>query len=366
MKNNKWKIRKIAIVSIFILAVGAQFFAIKKYIKDSNPYKEIQHPLGDDAIKNGVVVDENMDKRDIDAKTFGNITTKIKEKHKKKKDEHYYTLGDLGSIAVRMKPVVLPMPPEGLTVDNITRVPSPINQNSLNKPFKKYVVFYPQHQDDEVLWAGSAIRAAINERGADHVFIALVSSGTGHKIFKEGHFKNMTLKEKAEYRNREFLESCKSLGIPRKNIFFLYKERSDWKTDFNFERKFALKMEKKYKSVTHITHSYKYDDHFMHRANGETLYKLWKNGGIDDLRFFIKPFLLKYVDAENNYLNVYSVHTQKDYDMVKNACKAYKYVNFDKARYGIGYKTDYMSFDKLVYDRNERSFIIVQNNKKRG
>ena len=35
--------------------------------------------------------------------------------------------------------------------------------------FKDNVVFYSQHQDDETLWAASAIIEAINEVGADHV-----------------------------------------------------------------------------------------------------------------------------------------------------------------------------------------------------
>lgn len=86
--------------------------------------------------------------------------------------------------------------------------------------YKDYVIFYPQHQDDEVLWAGSAIRYAIRARGADHVLIALVSSGTGHKIFKKNEFKNMTQRQKAEYRNREFMESCRHLGIPKKKYIF--------------------------------------------------------------------------------------------------------------------------------------------------
>ena len=37
--------------------------------------------------------------------------------------------------------------------------------NYSHKKFKDYVVFYVQHQDDEVLWAGSAIVNAIKERG---------------------------------------------------------------------------------------------------------------------------------------------------------------------------------------------------------
>lgn len=359
-ERNRFIIVLVPIIFMIYMGVG---FLFDISDKDFNkPYEEIETPLDEKGIVDGVVIDDQKDKKDISEKTF----EANKKKEKKEKKDHYYTLGDIGKATNRLKPVKIIRPPKGMNVDNISQVPDPQNTNKNNMPFKDYVVFYPQHQDDEVLWAGSAIREAINARGRDHVFIVLVSSGTGHKIFKKPEFKNMSLKEKAEFRNREFLESCKALGIPRDNIYFIYKQRGDWKTDFKLERDFALKMEKKYKSVTHITHSYKYDDHFMHRANGQTLYELWKKGQISDLRFYIKPFLLEYVDATKNVLNVYSVNKIEDYNRIKEACMAYKYINAKKMRNGIGYKTDFLSFDALVYDQGEKSYIIIQNNKTEG
>lgn len=363
-------VNKKRLLLVFVAIVAGQFMIIKSDYFDKNidrdkPYEEIEATLMDDSIENGVVVDDKKDIRDINKSTFEYNTKKEKKEAKKKKDP-YYTLGDIGKAPRRLDKIIAIRPPKGKNVDNINRRPDPNKNNDKNKPFARYVIFYPQHQDDEVLWAGSAIRDAIRKRGRNNVFVALVSSGTGHKIFSEKQFDGLDIKEKAEYRNREFLDSCKNLGIPRKNIFFIYKERGDWKTDFKLEREFALKMEKKYKSVTHITHSYKYDDHFMHRANGQTLYDLWTKDKIKDLRFYLKPFLVEYVDASNNTLNVYTVNNQEDYNRIKNACRSYKYVDPRKKRAGIGYRTDYLSFDSLVYDPNQKSYIIIQNNKKKG
>lgn len=369
---SKWKkyINKKTIAVLLITVIGGQILLIKNNYFDSDTknvksYNEIQHPLNDNSIKDGVLVDEKKDKRDINEKVFEKNSKKEKKMAKKKNDT-FYTMEDIADVPNRLKPVKLLAPPKGMNLDNINETPDYVNSNNLNVPFKDYVVFYPQHQDDEVLWAGSVIRDAINRRGASHVFVALVSSGTGHKMFKTGEFKNMTDKERAELRNREFISSCRSLGVPQENIIFIYKERDDWKTDFKLERDFAIKMEKKYKSVTHFTHSYKYDDHFMHRANGETLYKLWQEGQIKDLRFYLKPFLVKYVDASKNTLNIYSASSKKDYDMIKEACKAYKYTDVNKRRAGIGYKTDWLSFDTLVFDKNEKSYVIIQTNKTKG
>ena len=48
-----------------------------------------------------------------------------------------------------------------------------------NREFNQNVVFYPQHQDDEVLWGGSAILRAIETCGKDNVYVVLVSDGLG-------------------------------------------------------------------------------------------------------------------------------------------------------------------------------------------
>lgn len=367
-KNNHINKKRVLVFSVLIFfcqILLIKFDYFDGSIDKDKPYDEIEHALSDESIDNGIVVNEKKDARDINETTF-KANTKKERIDAKNKKEPYYTLGDIGKAPSRLKPVIIKRPPKGMTVDNINMKPDPTATNDNNMPYKDYVIFYPQHQDDEVLWAGSAIRYAIRSRGADHVFVALVSSGTGHKIFKKNEFKNMTQRQKAEYRNREFMESCHHLGIPKENIFFIYKERGDWRTDFKLERKFALEMEKKYKSVTHITHSYKYDDHFMHRANGQTLYELWKEDKIGDLRFYLKPFLVKYVDASKNILNVYSVNNEEDYTRIKDACKAYKYINPDMLRAGIGYKTDFLSFDSLVYDSSQKSYIIIQNNKTEG
>ena len=100
--------------------------------------------------------------------------------------------------------------------------------------FKDNVVFYVQHQDDETLWASAAIIEAINEVGADNVYVVQVSYGTGIKIFKnEKIFENMSLYEKYEYREREFLSAVNDLGIKRENVVLLPRINTSDSTSFD-------------------------------------------------------------------------------------------------------------------------------------
>ena len=130
--------------------------------------------------------------------------------------------------------------------------------------FKDNVVFYAQHQDDETLWASAAIVEAINEVGADNVYIVQVSYGTGIKIFKnEKTFENMSQEEKYEYREREFLEAVENLGIKRKNVILLPRINKSNSTSFDLMEQVALKFENELNSVTHVAHTYKLDWHLQ-------------------------------------------------------------------------------------------------------
>lgn len=71
--------------------------------------------------------------------------------------------------------------------------------------FGDTVVFYPQHQDDETLWAASAILEAIQERGADNVYVVLVSYGTGIKVLKDEKYSQLRA-------------ICKSMNIENENF----------------------------------------------------------------------------------------------------------------------------------------------------
>ena len=213
--------------------------------------------------------------------------------------------------------------------------------------FKDNVVFYVQHQDDETLWASAAIIEAINEVGADNVYVVQVSYGTGIKIFKnEKIFENMSLYEKYEYREREFLSAVNDLGIKRENVVLLPIINKSDSTSFDLMEQQALKFEKELKSVTHVAHTYKLDWHLQHLKNGAVIQSLYNAGKIKDVKYFVKPEYKN--DIPESERIFYKVVNKEDKEKIKNACEEYKLIDKNKKREGIGYKSDHRSFDRLM------------------
>lgn len=215
------------------------------------------------------------------------------------------------------------------------------------REFKDNVVFYAQHQDDETLWASAAIIEAINEVGADHVYVVQVSYGTGIKIFnKEKTFENMTQNEKYEYREREFLAAVDQLGVKRENVILLPRLNKTGSTSFELMEQVALKFESELKSVTHVAHTYKLDWHLQHLKNGAVIQSLYNAGKIKDVKYFVKPEYKKDIPQDERIS--YKAVKEEDKEKIRKACEQYKIIDKDEKREGIGYKSDHRSFDRLM------------------
>ena len=213
--------------------------------------------------------------------------------------------------------------------------------------FKDNVVFYAQHQDDETLWASAAILEAINEVGADHVYVVQVSYGTGIKIFnKEKIFENMSQMDKYEYREREFLAAVNELGVKKENVILLPRLNKTGSTSFEQMEQVALKFENELKSVTHIAHTYKLDWHLQHLKNGAVIQSLYNAGKIKDVKYFIKPQYKN--DIPESERIFYKAIKDEDREKIRKACEQYKIIDKDKKREGIGYKSDHKSFERLM------------------
>ncbi|MEG1142285.1 MAG: PIG-L family deacetylase [Clostridia bacterium] len=226
-----------------------------------------------------------------------------------------------------------------------------------HRKFKENVVFYPQHQDDEVLWGASAIINAIAQCGFENVYIVLVSDGSGVNVFKNKEYKNLTRKEKEELRNNEFKDALKKLGVKKDNIIILADIDSHEGTHFELMEDIILKFEKELRSVTHIAHHYEYDNHIMHRKNGKVLKNLTDKNEVKDVMYFVKPKYVKNIPLNKRV--IYEVNNTKDYEKVKSACYEYKIVDTKKEKFGIGYISAHSYFDELLNDPKYKSVLSI-------
>lgn len=232
-----------------------------------------------------------------------------------------------------------------------------ISQISVNRA-KSYiyngkVVFYSQHQDDETLFAGSAVVDAIESVGASNVYVVLITDGDESGVFNFNRYANLNLEEKTKLRNNEFYAAINKLGVLPENVVYLNQPEKEFNE--NLIKEVMLNFESSFESVTHVTHSYKYDYHNQHLKTGDLLYSLYKDGLINDVRFFARKEL---IPSKGNKLLIESI---ADNDIEKNkvilATNEYKLDNKDMIREGIGYKSVKTLFDQLILDKYVTSYL---------
>ena len=232
-----------------------------------------------------------------------------------------------------------------------------IDQNAVNSA-KSYiygdaVVFYSQHQDDETIFAGSAIVDAIKSVGAENVYVVLITDGDESGVFTADRYKHLTILEKSTLRNNEFKAATYQLGVLEKNLIFL--NQPEKTVDLKLVENTILDFENKYSTVTHITHSYKYDSHSQHLKTGQKMLELYKKGLIKDCRFFGRKEL---IPNTNKKLLINSVaDTEDEKSKVLMACYEYRVDNKDMVREGIGYKSVASLFDPLTANPLTPSYL---------
>lgn len=224
------------------------------------------------------------------------------------------------------------------------------------RKFNSHVVFYPQHQDDEVLWGGSAIIQAIKQCGKNNVYVVLVSDGTGVNLLNRNEFKKLTREEKSRIRNNEFEASLNELGVKKENIIILSELDHKEGNHFDLMEQKILEFEKEFNGdVTHVSHHYKQDNHVMHRKNGKVLRKLKKENQVNDVLYFVKPEYSRFIDEKER--NLYIVTNNNDYDKVENACYQYQIINERDGKFGIGYTSSPRYFKHLLHDPKLTSIL---------
>lgn len=215
------------------------------------------------------------------------------------------------------------------------------------------VVFYGQHQDDETLFAGSAIVDAIESVGADNVYLVLITDGCDSGVANYPRYRGLTKTEFSTLRDNEYKAAVKALGVKEGNVILL--DQPEDKIDINIVRGTMIEFENKLENVTHVTHSYKYDFHPQHLQTGRTLHSLYNEGLIEDCRFFGRNN--KVLSAASNDIYLSRADNYGEREKVLAACKEYERDDKDMIREGIGYKSVRNLFNILTKDTDVRSYL---------
>lgn len=215
------------------------------------------------------------------------------------------------------------------------------------------VVFYVQHQDDETIFAGSAIIDAIQSVGKENVYVVLITNGSGTKVFNYERYREMSLDEKIALRDNEFKAAVLDLGLNPSNVICLNQYEHEIKD--NVLRDQLLYFENNFDNVTHVTHSYKYETHEQHLASGKVMLDLYNEGLIKDCRFIARYDMVSGIPKKDLIESI--ADNQEEKEKVLRACNEYVLDNKDMVREGIGYKSVSSLFDDLIRKDKVPSFM---------
>ncbi len=222
------------------------------------------------------------------------------------------------------------------------------------------VVFYPEHPDDEVLWGGSAIRAALDSKGADNVYVVLVSRGLGATPFLAPRgFGGLTGAQRGQLREDEFRAAMAALGVASRNIVVLSDPAPRPEDGFSQMRQAALGFERRAtaagQTVTHVAHSYALDNNGLHRGNGRVIKDLVDQGKIADALFWVKPEFKYNVPA--GALLRFQALTPADSAAVHAAIGTYMRTSPAAGLEAIGFRSTPWYFYMLEWDTNLTSLL---------
>ncbi len=204
------------------------------------------------------------------------------------------------------------------------------------------VVFYPEHPDDEVLWGASAIRAALDQKGPQDVYVVLVSQGRGADPLPcPAGWDALTSVERGGLRVTEFRVAMRAIGVRDDHVIVIPDTKAGPADNYAEMRSTALRLQRQAerdgKSVTHVAHSYVLDSNALHRGDGRVIKSLLDEHLITSALFWIKPWYRFEVPAGD--LVRYQALTAADADAVRAAIRAYTSVDRAEGLHAVGYRS---------------------------
>jgi LmbE family N-acetylglucosaminyl deacetylase len=222
------------------------------------------------------------------------------------------------------------------------------------------VAFYPEHPDDEVLWGGSAMRAALDQKGAANVYVVLVSQGRGaDPLPHPPGWDALSPTERGDLRVTEFRAAMHALGLLDDHVIVLPDAEPGPADNFAELRETALELqraaERRGETVTHVAHSYVLDSNAFHRGDGRVIKSLLDEHEITSALFWIKPWYRFRVPAGE--LVRFQALTPQDVDAVRAAVREYTTSDPADGRLAVGYRSTPLYFALLGMDPRMTSVL---------
>lgn len=222
------------------------------------------------------------------------------------------------------------------------------------------VAFYPEHPDDEVLWGASAIRAALDEKGAENVYVVLVSQGRGaDPLPRPAGWDALSAVQRGDLRVNEFRAAMHALGLLDDHVIVLPDDVPGPADNYAEMRTAALELqhaaERQGKSMTHVAHSYVLDSNALHRGDGQVIRTLLDEHEITSALFWIKPWYRFRVPAAD--LVRFQSLTPADVDAVLAAIREYTTSDPADGRLAVGFRSTPGYFALLRMDPRMTSVL---------
>ena len=244
---------------------------------------------------------------------------------------------------------------------------------------KRTMLYFAAHQDDELLSMGIDICRSL--KLGDEVHVILCSDGSQSYVKKvlgnqksckkhEGiHCYPLSTEEFVAARDREFRDSCRSLGVPEENIHIPQIRATDGSVDVAFAEALMLEYLEKAGSdaiICTISPNNGPSQHRDHKALGYAAANLLESGALQQVRLFIEPYQYAEITADPQLLpaalETLTAQTEVA-DRIRTAIGAYSLWDPDQNRYAVGYHSVTTQFDDFLKELTCRYFD-KQNPKK--
>lgn len=231
-------------------------------------------------------------------------------------------------------------------------------------PIGKTVLAFVPHQDDELLTMGAAISQYVAAGYDVHVILCTdgsssyvrdsLGNGKTCDLHSGKHSYELSRSEFSAARDREFMDSCKALGVTAGNIHIEPSRAIDGSLSRGTAQSIVSTYLQRYPGAeVWATSPLAGDEQNVdHRTLGSAIEQMCLEGTISDHKYFVEPYLISNFVKENSDIDL-SKLSASDEDLrmeITDATQAYCLWKPEQGRYAIGCHSVLGDFGVLLND----------------